>query len=135
MISEKNIIQTDFEGEKFLVRRCPAKNIPALKKIPFMAYNAGKNVTPLHVRRKFYHQRCGGKKFLHKPNHPYPQHPPPPPPPSPQNSNSIAAFDFVFMLRRRRTKENKATNQNLRYVIYNIYIKFYILRQEIELGK
>lgn len=57
------------------------------------------------------------------------------PPPSPQNSNSIAAFDFVFMLRRRRTKENKATNQNLRYVIYNIYIKFYILRQEIELGK
>ena len=61
--------------------------------------------------------------------------PPPPPPPSPQNSNSIAAFDFVFMLPRRRTKENKATNQNLRYVIYNIYIKFYILRQEIELGK
>ena len=58
-----------------------------------------------------------------------------PPPPPPQNSNSIAAFDFVFMLRRRRTKENKATNQNLRYVIYNIYIKFYILRQEIELGK
>ena len=84
VISEKNIIQTDFEGEKFLVRRCPAKNIPALKKIPFMAYNAGKNVTPLHVRRKFYHQRFGVKKFLHKPNHPYPQQrPPPPPPPHP----------------------------------------------------
>ena len=98
-----------------------------------MAYNAGKNVTPLHVRRKFYHQRFGGKKFLHKLNHPYPQHPPPPR--LPQNSNGIAAFDFVFMLRQRRTKENEATNQNLRYVIRNIYIKFYILPQEIELGK
>ena len=53
----------------------------------------------------------------------------------PQNSNGIASFDFIFMLRRRKTKENKATNQNLRYVIYNIYIKFYILPQEIELGK
>ena len=59
----------------------------------------------------------------------------PPPPRLHQNSNVIAAFDFVFMLRQRRTKENKAANQNLRYVIYNIYIKFYILRQEIELGK
>ena len=58
-----------------------------------------------------------------------------PPPRLPQNSNGIAAFDFVFMLRQRRTKENEATNQNLRYVIYNIYIKFYILRQENELGK
>ena len=97
-----------------------------------MAYNAGKNVTPLHVRRKFYHQRFWGKKFLHKPNHPYPQHPPLS---LPQNSNGIASFDFVFMLGRRKTKENKATNRNLRYVIYNIYIKFYILPQEIELGK
>ena len=62
-------------------------------------------------------------------------HTPNPPPPLPQNSNVIAAFDFVSMLRKRRTKENKVTNQNLRYVIYNIYIKFSILRQEIELEK
>ena len=95
-----------------------------------MAYNA---VALLHVRKKFYHQRFGGKKFLNKTNHPYPHFPPPP---LPQNSNGIAAFDFVSMLRKRREKKNKATNQNLRYVlIYNIYIKFYILRQEIELGK
>ena len=64
--------------------------------------------------------------------HAYPQHPLLS---LPQNSNGIASFDFIFMLRRRKTKENKATNQNLRYVIYNIYIKFYILPQEIELGK
>ena len=59
-----------------------------------------------------------------------------PTPHSPQNSNGIAAFDFVSMLRKRRTKENKAANQNLRYVIYNIYIKLYIIfPQEIKLGK
>lgn len=131
MISEKNIIQTDFEGEKFLVRRCPAKNIPALKKIPFMAYNAGK-CYPVACQEKILSPEVWGKKILAQTKSPIPLTPPPPPP---QNSNSIAAFDFVFMLRRRRTKENKATNQNLRYVIYNIYIKFYILRQEIELGK
>ena len=75
-----------------------------------------------------------GEKILAQTKSPIPPTPPPPPLP-PSNSNGIASFDFVFMLRRTRTKENKATNQNLRYVIYNIYIKFYILPQEIELGK
>ena len=65
-----------------------------------MAYNA---VALLHVRKKFYHQRFGGKKFLNKTNHPYPQLPPP----LPQNSNGIAAFDFVSMLRKRRGKKTR----------------------------
>ena len=58
-----------------------------------------------------------------------------PPPPSPSKFKCYSGIRLVFMLRQRRTKENKAANQNLRYVIYNIYTKFYILRQEIELGK
>ena len=35
-----------------------------------MAYNAVKNLTPMYVRKKFYHQRFGKKKFFPKPNHP-----------------------------------------------------------------
>ena len=94
-----------------------------------MAYNAGKNLTPLHVRKNSI-TRGLGEKILAQTKSPIPPTPPPP-----QNSNGIAAFDFVSMLRKRRTKENKVTNQNLGYVIYNIYIKFYILPQEIKLGK
>ena len=94
-----------------------------------MAYNA---VALLHVRKKFYHQRFGGKKFLNKTNHPYPQLPPP----SPSKFKWYSGIRFRLHVAQKEGKKNKATNQNLRYVlIYNIYIKFYILRQEIELGK
>ena len=134
VISEKNIIQTDFEGKKFLVRKCPAKIFLQWKKIPFMAYNAGKKCYTVACLEKILSPEVWGKKILPQTKPPLPPTPPPPPR-LPQNSNGIAAFDFVFMLRQRRTKENKAANQNLRYVIYNIYIKCYILRQEIELGK
>ena len=47
------------------------KNSYTEKKKSFMGYNAGKKI--LHrctSGKKFYHQKFG-KKFLHKPNHPY----------------------------------------------------------------
>ena len=40
-------------GEKILARKYLAKKNPTLKKNIFhMAYNAGKNLTPLYVRKK-----------------------------------------------------------------------------------
>ena len=75
-----------------------------------MAYNAGKNVTPLHVRKNSITTGLGEKnsctnQITHTPNTP--------PPRLPQNSNGIAAFDFVFMLRQRRTKGKKGNKPKL----------------------
>ena len=67
VISEKNILHTDFEGKKFLQGNTWQNN-PTLKKIPFMAYNAGKNLTLLYVRKKNFHQRFGEKYSHPKPN-------------------------------------------------------------------
>lgn len=50
----KNILQTDFERKK----KSLAKKIPAL---PWLCMPG----------KKLYHQKFGGEKFLHKPNHPY----------------------------------------------------------------
>ena len=51
------------------------------KKLFFMVYNAEKNLTPLYVSKKFYHQiEVWEKSFLHKPNHPYTAPLPRPPP-------------------------------------------------------
>ena len=88
-----------------------------------MAYNAGKNLTIIII----VSPEVWGKKFLQKPNHPY--HPPsPPPPPASQNKNSNGmGIQFRLHVAQKKDKRKQATNQNLRYVIYNIYIKFYIL--------
>ena len=67
VISEKNILHTDFEGKKFLQGNTWQNN-PTLKKIPFMAYNAGKNLTVLYVRKKNFHQRFGEKYSYPIPN-------------------------------------------------------------------
>ena len=41
MISEKNILQTDFKGKKNSCKGIPGKRkIPAMKKKSFMTYNA-----------------------------------------------------------------------------------------------
>ena len=95
-----------------------------------MAYNAGKKSYTVACQIKILPPVVWGKKFLHKPNHPYSPRPPPH-----IKIQMVWPFDFVSMLGKRRTRENKATNQNLRYVIYDIYIKLYLLPQEIELGK
>jgi len=55
VISEKNSLQADFEG-KNSCKEIPGGKIPTLNKVSFMAYNS-------------VYQ---GKKFLPKPNHPYP---------------------------------------------------------------
>ena len=65
--SEKNILHTDFEG-KNSCKEIPSKKNPTLKKISFMAYNAGKNLTLLYVRKKMFHQRFEEKYSYPKPN-------------------------------------------------------------------
>ena len=52
-------------GENNSCHKIPGKKIPALKKISFMAYYAGKKIlAPLYVRKKFYHQRFVKIKIL-----------------------------------------------------------------------
>ena len=70
VISEKNILQTDFEGKNYCNETPGEKKYPTLKK----------NVTPLHVREKSI-TRGLGKLILPNANHPYP----------PQKSNNRAA--------------------------------------------
>ena len=48
MISEKNILQTDFEGRKSLARKYRTKKNPGLKKVSLVAYNPVKNLTLLY---------------------------------------------------------------------------------------
>ena len=51
-----------------------------------------KNLTPLYVSKKFYHQiEVWEKSFLHKPNHPYTA---PLPPPPPRTSNGPAPIKY-----------------------------------------
>ena len=64
VISGKNILQTDFQGKQILARKYLKKKIPTLTKISFKACKAGKNVTLQYSRKKFYHQRFGGKIFF-----------------------------------------------------------------------
>ena len=54
MISEKNILYTDFEGEK-LARICLGKKYPALKKISLMTYTM--------LTKKILHCYISGKKL------------------------------------------------------------------------
>ena len=56
-----------FRWKKFLQGNTWQNN-PTLKKIPFMAYNAGKNLTLLYVRKKNFHQRFGEKYSYPIPN-------------------------------------------------------------------
>ena len=64
VISEKNILHTDFEGKKFLQGNTWQNN-PTLKKIPFMAYNAGKNLTLEVWGKIFLPHTKSGKEILH----------------------------------------------------------------------
>ena len=52
MISEKNILQTDFEGEKNSCKEIPGEKKSYADKKSVMAYNAGKNLTSLYFRKK-----------------------------------------------------------------------------------
>ena len=70
VISGKNILLTGFQGKQILARKYLKKKIPTLTKISFKACKAGKK-SLLYSRKKFYHQRFGGKNFVPKPNHPY----------------------------------------------------------------
>ena len=80
---KKNIPQTDFEGKKFLQGNIWREKMLPWKKIPFMAYNAGKNsYTVVCQEKKFYHQRFRKSKILTQTKFPLP----PPPPPPPQKS-------------------------------------------------
>ena len=75
MISEKSILQTDFEREK-LARIYLGKIIICTEKnIAHDVYKAEKNLTPLYAWEKISNSRGLGKTFLQKLNHPYP--PPP----------------------------------------------------------
>ena len=63
MISEKNILQTDFKGKIILQGTIWEKNFSDEKKKSLMAYNAGKkNLTPLYVREKNSISRGLGEK-------------------------------------------------------------------------
>ena len=79
MISEKNILQTDFEGEKFAriylakIISCPEKNFPN------DVYSAEKKLTPLYVREKCLAPEVWEKKNLAQTKSPI--SPPPAPPP------------------------------------------------------
>ena len=66
MISEKNIVQTDFKGKKFC-KEIPGEKIPSVKK-SLIVYNAGrKNLTSLCAGGKTSVSRSLGKKFLPQP--------------------------------------------------------------------
>ena len=61
-----------------------------------MVYNAEKNLTPLYVSKKFYHQiEVWEKSFLHKPNHPYTS----PLPPPPRTSNGPAPIQVIQVIK------------------------------------
>ena len=83
MISEKNILQTDFEGEKFAriylgkIISCPEKNFPN------DVYSAEKKLTPLYVREKCLAPEVWEKKNLAQTKSPIS---PPPRPPTAQKS-------------------------------------------------
>ena len=74
MTQKKNITcRLISRGKINLSRKHLAKKHSYIEKIPFMAYNAGKNVTPLYVRKKNSITRfLRKKKFVQKPNHPHP---------------------------------------------------------------
>ena len=76
MISEKNILQTDFEGEKNSCKEIPGEKKSYADKKSVMAYNAGKKSYIVVFQEK------NVKKFQTKTK----THTPPPPPP-PQKSN------------------------------------------------
>ena len=68
VISEKNILHTDFGGKKLLQGNTWQKN-PSRKKISFMAYNAGKKSYTIVCHEKNFHERLpqtkSGKEILH----------------------------------------------------------------------
>ena len=65
---QKKISYTLISREKNSCKEIPGKIILHWKKIPFMAYNAGKNLTVLYVRKKNFHQRFGEKYSYPIPN-------------------------------------------------------------------
>jgi len=77
VFSEKNNLQTDFEGKKIIARKYLAKKSPTLKKYLSRRIKLEKNLTPLYGSKTNSITRgFGGKKFLPKPNHPFsPHHP------------------------------------------------------------
>ena len=70
MISEKNILQTDFEGEKNSCKEIPGEKKSYADKKSVMAYNAGK---------KILHRCISGKKRSKNSNTNQITHTPPPP--------------------------------------------------------
>ena len=77
VFSEKNNLQTDFEGKKIIARKYLAKKIPTLKKYLSRRIKLEKNlIAPLYGSKKNSITRgLGAKKFLPKPNHPSPPSP------------------------------------------------------------
>ena len=67
VISEKNILQTDRRGKKFIARKY-LKKIHTLKKyyISFMAYNVAKKSYTLVCQENNFTAKGLGKKFLQK---------------------------------------------------------------------
>ena len=57
MISEKNVLQTDFERKKSTQINPWEKNTLHRKKISLMTYNAEKKITPLYVGEKISNSR------------------------------------------------------------------------------
>ena len=70
IISDNNILQTDFEGKSILERKYQAKKIMTLKNYLSWRIMLGINPTPLYIRKKVLGL---GKKFLQKANHPDPR--------------------------------------------------------------
>ena len=58
------ILQTDLERKKFLQGNTLLIKTPTLEKISFMAYNVGKNLKPLYVRKKSTTRSLGKQQIL-----------------------------------------------------------------------
>ena len=95
MISEINILQTDFE-EKKSCKVIPREKILALKKYLSWPIMLGKKSYTVVCQEKDSNSRgLGRKKFLPKPNHPYK----PPPAPTPFRNQIVGPQKVTILLR------------------------------------
>ena len=97
MISEINILQTDFEGKKSC-KVIPKEKILALKKYLSWPIMLGKKSYTVVCQEKDSNSRgLGRKKFLPKPNHPY--KPAPTPTPTPLRNQMVGPQKVTILLR------------------------------------
>ena len=97
MISEINILQTDFEGKKSC-EVIPKEKILALKKYLSWPIMLGKKSYTVVCQEKDSNSRgLGRKKFLPKPNHPY--KPAPTPTPTPLRNQMVGPQKVTILLR------------------------------------